>query len=125
MKWGIVDYYQQKKISYDFVQKAYQPLLISMKLDKRRWLPGEIFKGTAWIVNDMHKEFTDCKLEIIISDSKGEKCFKKKTSILDKIPTNSSESYESISWKVTGWSFMGRFTSWPLDQNQKTDSKPG
>jgi len=44
MKWGIVDYYQVTKKSYDYVKRAFQPLLISLQYHKRRWLPGETFE---------------------------------------------------------------------------------
>lgn len=59
MKWGIVDYYQEPKQSYAYVKCAYQPLPISLKVSKRRWLPGETLTGETWIVNDYQEAFAD------------------------------------------------------------------
>ena len=38
-------YFQTPKRSFDFVERAYQPLLVSLQFDQRRWLPGETFTG--------------------------------------------------------------------------------
>ena len=69
MKWGIVDYYQEKKISFFQVQRAFQPLLISLQFDKRRWLPQEEFTGKIWIVNDLYEEYQNCQARIRVLDS--------------------------------------------------------
>ena len=37
MKWGIIDAYQKPKRSYDYVKRAYQPLLVCLDFTKRRW----------------------------------------------------------------------------------------
>jgi len=72
MKWGIVDYFQQPKRSFDYVRRAYQPLLVSLKCDKRRWLPGETLKTELWIVNDLHEQFGDCTLSVEITGQQGQ-----------------------------------------------------
>jgi beta-mannosidase len=101
MKWGIVDYYQVPKLSYKYVKRAYQPLLVSLELAKRRWLPGEMFKCEIWIVNDLHKEFKDCKLSIKVSNSRGRRIFER-TNQLKTIPADSSAHYGAFEWKVRG-----------------------
>ncbi len=101
MKWGIVDYFQVPKLSYEFVKRAYQPLLVSLELAKRRWLPDEKFQSNIWIVNDLHKKFKDCKLHIEVNDSRGRRIFEQ-TDQLNTIPADSSSRYGAFEWKVQG-----------------------
>ena len=100
-KWGIVDYYQKPKRSYDFVRRAYQPLLISLECDKRRWLPGETFSSNLWIVNDLHQAFTDCTLKVTISDHKNHQLVTGNYTV-EKVPPDSSSQYETFEWPVLG-----------------------
>ena len=101
MKWGIVDYFQMPKLSYEYVKRAYQPLLVSLELVRRRWLPGEKFQGGIWVVNDLHKEFKNCELSIKISDSHGHRLIMR-TNQLKTIPADSSAHYGAFEWKVRG-----------------------
>jgi beta-mannosidase len=101
MKWGIVDYYQIPKRSYDFVRRAYQPVLVSLELAKRRWLPGEDFQCRIWIVNDLHREFRDCTLSVKISDAGGRN-LSEKTIAVNSVAADSSARYETLAWKVLG-----------------------
>ena len=101
MKWGIVDYYQVPKLSHEYVKRAYQPLLVSLELARRRWLPGEMFQGGIWIVNDLHQEFRDCLLSIEVSNPHGRRLLQR-TSQVNKIPADSSASYGTVEWKVEG-----------------------
>lgn len=71
MKWGIIDNYQQPKRSYEFVKRAYQPLLVNLNFTKRRWHNEEIFKGEIWIVNDLYQEFNDCTVVLELKDDIG------------------------------------------------------
>ena len=71
MKWGIIDNYQQPKLSYDYVKRAYQPLLVNLQFSKRRWKPDEEFSGSIWIVNDLYEEFHDCRIRWQIHDQDG------------------------------------------------------
>ncbi len=101
MKWGIVDYFQVPKLSYEYVKRAYQPLLASLKYAKRRWLAGENVQGEIWIVNDLHKEFEDCALRIEITDRSGNR-LGERTYKVDAIPSHSSARYATVAWKVRG-----------------------
>ena len=55
MKWGIMDGYQEKKLSYEYVKRAYQPLLVNLDFERRRWHNDENFKGAIWIINDLYE----------------------------------------------------------------------
>ncbi|WP_111708195.1 glycoside hydrolase family 2 protein [Lutibacter citreus] len=101
MKWGIVDYYQQPKISYDYVKMAYQPLLISLQHNKRRWLPGEEFTGKLWVVNDFYKEFNSCKAEVVFYDA-NKKEVKREVVNIGKVSSDSSKEYATVNCKVPG-----------------------
>ncbi|MEX0322605.1 MAG: glycoside hydrolase family 2 protein [Puniceicoccaceae bacterium] len=68
MKWGIVDNYQQPKRSYEFVKRAYQPVLASLQFDKRRWKKDETFEGELWIVNDLYDSYEDCTIDVQITN---------------------------------------------------------
>ena len=99
MKWGFVDNYQQPKRSYDFVKRAYQPLLVNLQFDKRRWKNDESFEGEIWLVNDLYETFEKCEVDLKISDDEGvvlaEKSFKVK-----EIAENSAVKLEEISEEV-------------------------
>lgn len=101
MKWGIVDYYQQPKISYDYVKRAYQPLLISLAHKRRRWLPNENFTGKIWIVNDLYTEFKACKAEISFYDN-NKKEVKRETIDIKNIKADSSKEFVTVNCKVPG-----------------------
>lgn len=100
IKWDIIDYYGQKKLSYDFVKNAYRPLLPSLEFPKRRYLPDEIFKADLFVVNDYYKEYHDITYTYEISNNEGN-IIKKENFKVD-ISENSSNNYKSISCKING-----------------------
>jgi beta-mannosidase len=63
IKWGVIDYYGRKKLSFEWLQRTYQPLLPSLQFDKRRWNPGSEFNAGLWIVNDYQSAFEHHTLE--------------------------------------------------------------
>jgi len=99
-KWGIVDYFQEKKLSFDFVRRAYQPVLASMQFDKRRWLPGETFTGRLWIVNDRHDTFANCTLKTTVRDVDGT-VRHEQTDRIKSVAANSSALHAKVQWPVT------------------------
>jgi beta-mannosidase len=101
MKWGIVDYYRQPKISYEYVKMAYQPLLLSMEHERRRWLPGEQFEAKLWVVNDLYKDFKALTAEVVFYDT-NRKEVKRETLKLGNIDSDSSKEYATINCKVPG-----------------------
>ena len=101
MKWGIVDYYMEKKISFDHVRRAYQPLLISIQYERRRWLPGEEFKAKVWVVNDHHYAFQGCSAKVTFRDNEGNPADTTDIAIGD-IAADSAETFSEISFQVPG-----------------------
>ncbi|MEO0468418.1 MAG: sugar-binding domain-containing protein [Bacteroidota bacterium] len=91
MKWGIVDNYQQPKISYEYVKKSYQPLLISMQVDRRRWKPGENFSGELWVINDFDESYQDLRIDMQIKDEAEKEVFAQ-TFAVEKVDPLSARS---------------------------------
>jgi len=101
MKWGIVDYFQKAKRSYHFVKNAYQPLLVSLEVEKRRWLPGETFQAKVWMVNDFYKTFTTCTAKVIVRNAAKE-AITVETLDLGDVASDSSQVYADIEFEVKG-----------------------
>ena len=99
MKWGIVDNYQEPKRSYKFVKRAYQPLLVSLQFERRRWHRDEAFKGRLWVVNDLYQTYDNCKARFKVF-SEGGACLTDKTYGIDKIAANSSARHAEIRWDI-------------------------
>ena len=100
MKWGIVDYFQTPKISHEFVKRAHQPVLASLRYAKRRWAPGEAFEAEAWIVNDLHETFADCTLSVVIVGAQGPRT--EWAHAVADVPADSSAPSASVEWTVEG-----------------------
>ncbi|WP_405295520.1 glycoside hydrolase family 2 protein [Algibacter sp. Ld11] len=99
MKWGIVDNYQKTKRSYNYVKTAYQPVLINLQFDKRRWLNNETFKGKIWIVNDFHKAYDNLSANYTITND-NEAVLDKGSFKIDKIEENSSKKWFDLNTDV-------------------------
>ncbi len=113
MKWGIVDNYTQPKRSYDFVKKAYQPLLVNFEFKKRRWHNDEPFVGNIWIINDLYKSYANCKVKFEMKDDWG-KVLVSKSFDVKKIDENSARSFFPINEKVLGSSKQKFFVNLEL-----------
>ena len=101
MKWGIVDYYQEKKLSFDHVRKAYQPVLATMKHYERRWMPGSEFKGELWVVNDYYQDYKDCIATVRFLDN-DKNVVKEDQFDISKIKGDSSAKFFDVSFTVPG-----------------------
>lgn len=95
MKWGIIDNYQQPKRSYDFVKKAYQPLLVNFNFTHRRWHNDEPFKGEIWVINDLYQDYADCTVELQIKDEQG-KVLKSSRYPIKSIAGNSAKKFIDV-----------------------------
>ena len=101
MKWAIVDYYLEPKKSYEYVKRAYQPLLVSLQYPRRRWLPGETFTGSIWVVNDYFHNYQNFTAEITFIDN-NKKVFKKENLKIGDVSGDSSQEFIDVSCKVPG-----------------------
>jgi len=101
MKWGIVDNYQVPKRSYDYVQRAYQPLLVSLRFDRRRWKDDETFKGQLWIINDTYRAYQNCRIALTVCDERGKDLNKQGIEVATIAP-DSSASIGDVAWPIAG-----------------------
>jgi beta-mannosidase len=97
-KWGLVDYYGERKRSYDMVRRAYQPTLVSLQYGKRRWMPGEIFRGELWTVNDRFDTYAGATLRLRVVSDDG-KTVEEKT-WPTAVATDSAGKVADFTWKV-------------------------
>lgn len=72
IKWGLVDYYGEKKDCYDYVKRTYNPLLVSLSFEKRRWLEGSDFNSQIWVVNDLYEKHQDARIKYRVLSETGE-----------------------------------------------------
>lgn len=100
IKWDIIDYYGEKKKSFDFVKKCYQPLLPSLKFSKRRYLPGEEFEAGLWVINDYYTEYNDTIYTYQIIDNSG--AIVSSGSFKVDVKENSSIEFNKAKWTVSG-----------------------
>lgn len=100
IKWGIIDYYGEKKLAFDYVKRAYQPLLISLEYTKRRWNSGQDFEGGLWIVNDKHESIEGVTLSWAITSPKGEVIQAESTTV--DIAADSSTEVQRVVCAVEG-----------------------
>lgn len=101
MKWAIVDFYQQPKISHEYVKRAFQPLLVSLQHHKRRWNPGETFNGKIWVVNDLYEDYSNCTVEVKFLDN-DKKVVREESLKVGKVIKDSSQEMAEVSVKVPG-----------------------
>ena len=100
IKWGIVDYYGKKKVAFDHVRRAYQPLLVSLEYQKRRWREGEELQADIWIVNDHHHAHGQLTLEWRVLDSQGQPIDEGNKPV--DVAPDSSAKFHELRCKVRG-----------------------
>ena len=60
--WSVVDYFGKKKKGYFTIQKAFQPLYVSINVRQKRYFAGQKLNIDYWIINDYHKKFNSCNI---------------------------------------------------------------
>lgn len=68
--WSVIDFYGKKKKGYFALQKAYQPVYISLFVRQKKYFHGQKLNLDYWIINDLRKEFKSCKLIFMIRKRK-------------------------------------------------------
>lgn len=72
IKWGIIDYYGEKKTCFDYVKRAYQPVLASLEYTRRRFKAGSPLEASIWIVNDHQFAYSDVTLKWTVRNPSGD-----------------------------------------------------
>ncbi|MCL7452328.1 MAG: hypothetical protein M8467_04700 [Anaerolineae bacterium] len=68
ISWALVDYWRQPKPAYRAVQRAFQPLLISLAYPLRRYRAGDELPAWIWLIQDRDQAWPGCELEITLWD---------------------------------------------------------
>ncbi|NLS14210.1 glycoside hydrolase family 2 [Vibrio sp. SM6] len=98
IKWGVVDFYGEKKISFDYLKRTYQPLLPSLEFSKRRWDAGSNFHANLWLVNDYQYLLEDLTLEWqVLYQGQATEC---NGSITQSVKVDSATQLATIDWQV-------------------------
>ncbi len=100
-KWATVDYYLQPKESHYYIQRSFQPLLVTLQYEKRRWNPDEEFKAKLWVVNDFMESYQNCKVNLVVKNNK-KKVVKKKEFSIDEMAGDSAQEFLDIAFDVPG-----------------------
>ncbi len=66
VSWSVVDFYERKKPGYYALQKSMQPLYVSVKVMRDTYFAGQKLMIDLWIINDLHKKFSNCKVKLLI-----------------------------------------------------------
>ena len=119
-KWATVDYYLQPKKSHYFIQKAYQPLLVTLQYERRRWMPDEEFTGKIWVVNDFMKDFKGCEAKIRFLDN-AKNVVKEETVKIGDVAEDSSNELATVKCPVPGK--MGEKFYVEIEMTNKTGEK--
>jgi beta-mannosidase len=66
--WSIVDFYLEPKPGYFTLKKAFQPIYISINVRQDQYFTGKKFLFDIYLINDLHKNFSGCKLNFFIDE---------------------------------------------------------
>lgn len=100
-KWATVDYYTRPKESHYYVQKAYQPLLVTLQHYRRRWMPDEQFSGELWVVNDYMRDYSGCEVSMRVLDNN--KDFVERINYkIGSVAKDSSKKFNDVMFDVPG-----------------------
>lgn len=99
-KWGVVDYYGERKRSFAMVARAYQPVLVTLEYARRRWLPGEPLAASVWVVNDKYEDYRAATLRCRILGEAGRVLHEQ--TFPANVPADSATRISDIRWTLPG-----------------------
>lgn len=99
IKWGIIDYYGEKKTCFEDVTLAYQPVLPSLGYDKRRWNPGETFDAGLWLINDTFASYPGSTLSWRVTVG-GQGQSAAQGALVHDIQVDSGQEIGRLQWQV-------------------------
>jgi beta-mannosidase len=71
ISWALVDFYRQPKDGYYAVQRAFQPLLVSLEYPLRHYQEGDALPVRIWLIQDGHESLPGCELQVTLWDESG------------------------------------------------------
>jgi beta-mannosidase len=67
--WSVIDYFGRPKLAQETLQRAMQPLLVSLDYPLRAYQPGDLLEGVLWLVNDGVAALPGCWLRVSLDGS--------------------------------------------------------
>ena len=64
--WSVVDYYRRPKRAYHKLLQLYNPILVSLDYPLRPYQPGDTFRASVWLINDLLESLDDCSLRVTL-----------------------------------------------------------
>ena len=98
ISWSVVDYYRKPKLAYDKIKEVYNPVLVSLLYELRRYSAGEVMPIEVWIVNDLLDDFEECTLDVYMDDA-GKPIMNLGFDV-GTVPADSSHSYLQFGLKL-------------------------
>ncbi|MGC9336358.1 MAG: glycoside hydrolase family 2 protein, partial [Anaerolineae bacterium] len=71
ISWALVDFYRQPKDGYYAVQRAFQPLLVSLEYPLRHYQQGDALSVRIWLIHDGHESLPGCELQVTLWGESG------------------------------------------------------
>jgi beta-mannosidase len=68
ISWSIIDYYRNPKLAYHKLKEIYNPILVSLKYELRRYEAGEVVPIEGWIVNDFPRSLSSCMVDVYLDE---------------------------------------------------------
>ncbi len=72
ISWSLLDFYRQPKPAYRAVQRAFEPLLVSLEFPLVPLQAGQDLEIAVWLVNDRPEPVGRCRLEVQLWDPAGQ-----------------------------------------------------
>lgn len=66
--WSVVDYFENPKKGYYALKNAFQPVYVSLRIRQKKYFATGNLQIDIWVINDLHKEFNNCKVQFFIKE---------------------------------------------------------
>ena len=104
ISWALLDVHRQPKEAYHAVQRAFQPLLVSLTYPLRRYQAGDELPLRIWLIQDGDRALPNCRLQITLCDQDG-KPFQDHRQSVD-VTAHSAQRVGLVGWTLppgTSW----------------------
>ena len=94
----LVDYFGKPRIPYDLVQRAYEPVHLSLRFQGIKWRAGKKFNAELWVTNDDFEALPNCDAHWSIVDIQGNVVASEKLAVT--LRANASQRLGDITWRI-------------------------
>ncbi|MBU0495759.1 MAG: hypothetical protein KKA73_24605 [Chloroflexi bacterium] len=68
ISWSVIDHDRRPKLAYHKLTQLYNPVLVSLEYPLRAYAPGETWRASVWLINDLPETIADCALQVTLDD---------------------------------------------------------